>query len=315
VTQRTALVTGGAGFIGSIVSRQLVERGWRVRILDNFYRADTVRLAELRLDPNVEVREGDVRYRPAIDRAMAGVDVAVHLAAQCLNKSVADPAESLDVNLLGTQHVIDSAVAAGVQRFVYSSSASVYGDPVALPMKESDKPDPQTPYCLAKYAGEQQLRFTASRTGLQWLAFRFFNVYGPGQQTDAYYTSVVLTFLRRIARGEAPIIDGDGSQSMDFVHVEDIARAVVMGVESDATGHVLNVGSQTQTSIADLARILIRHMGVDIEPQFKPRDVLVNRREADISLIRDVLGWSPTISVDEGLATVVDHLKASGQLT
>jgi UDP-glucose 4-epimerase len=311
---RTVLVTGGAGFIGTIVSRQLVERGWHVRILDNFYRADLERMAELERHERVQVIEGDVRYRSSLDKAMAGVDACAHLAAVCINKSVADPTESLDTNLMGTQHAIESAIAAGVPRLVFASSASVYGDPVSLPMKETDAPSPQTPYCMAKYTGEQLLRFAARKAPLSWLALRFFNVYGPGQQTDAYYTSVVLTFLRRIAAGHAPVIDGDGSQSMDFVHVEDIGRSVVMSVESDATGHVLNVGSQSQTTIAELAKILIRHMGVDIEPQFRPRDVLVNRREADISLIRSVLGWEPTIPVDDGLATVVEHLKMAGHL-
>ncbi len=310
----TVLVTGGAGFIGSIVCRQLIERGWRVRIFDNFYRPDRARLEAIEGHPALEVVEGDVRYREAVDRAMSGVDRVVHLAAICINKSRSSPTVSLEINLMGTEHVVASAVAHNVDKIVYASSASVYGEPKSLPMRETDAPDPRTPYCTAKLAGEHLLRFHASAADVPWLALRFFNVYGPGQQTDAYYTSVVITFLQRIARGEAPVIDGDGAQTMDFVHVEDVALAVVAALESDATGEVLNVGTGTQTSIADLARVLIAHMGVDLEPQFNPRPVLVSRREADVSRIREVLGWVATIGVDEGLQSVVEDLKRSGRL-
>jgi UDP-glucose 4-epimerase len=311
---KTVLVTGGAGFIGTIVTRQLLERGWRVRILDNFYRPDRTRLDALRSAAALEIIEGDVRYRAAVDRAMAGVDRVVHLAALCINKSIADPTESFEVNLLGSQHVFESAAEHRVARVVFASSASVYGDPKRLPMRETDAPDPRTPYCISKLAGEQALRFYAERRQLSWMALRFFNVYGPGQQTDAYYTSVILTFLRRLARGEAPAIDGDGAQSMDFIHVEDVARAVVLAVEAGSSGEVLNVGSGTQTTIADLARVLIAHMGVDIQPEFRPRPVLVSRRCADVTRIREVLGWTPTIDVELGLRTVVEHLRSSGDL-
>lgn len=306
----TVLVTGGAGFIGSHLTVQLLQRGWRVRIFDNFYRPDQRRVAELVGHDRLEIVEGDVRYRALVDRAMRGVDRVVHLAALAINKSVAAPTESFDVNLMGTQHVAESACEAGVERFVFASSASVYGDPKKLPMSEDDEADPRTPYCISKLAGERLLAFFEETQGLSWMALRFFNVYGPGQRTDAYYTSVVLTFLRRIANGEAPVIDGDGEQSMDFIHVDDIARSLVMALESEVSGTVLNVGTGVSTSIRDLARILIQHMGVDVEPVFRPRAVLVSRRAADISRITDVLGWHPMIDVDAGLRTVVDEFKA-----
>jgi UDP-glucose 4-epimerase len=306
----TVLVTGGAGFIGSHLAAQLLQRGWRVRVFDNFYRPDQSRLAELAGNEGLDIVEGDVRYRSVVDRAMRGADRVVHLAALAINKSVAAPTESFDVNLMGTQHVAEAACDAGVERFVFASSASVYGDPKTLPMRESDPVDPRTPYCISKLAGEQLLRFLAESRALSWSALRFFNVYGPGQRTDAYYTSVVLTFLRRIANGEAPVIDGDGEQSMDFVHVDDVARALVMALESEVSGSVLNVGTGVSTSIRDLARVLIRHMDADVEPVFRPRDVLVSRRAADIGRIREVLGWEPTIDVENGLRTVVDAFKA-----
>ncbi|MEW6471840.1 MAG: NAD-dependent epimerase/dehydratase family protein [Actinomycetota bacterium] len=308
----TVLVVGGGGFIGSVTCRQLLERGWNVRILDNFSRSSREQI-EAQL-PGAEIHEGDIRYVATVDRAMRGADELIHLAATSINKSSNDPAESLDIDFRGMQHVFESACNHGIGKVVFASSASVYGEPKTLPMTETDEINPRTPYCIGKFAGERMLAFYAERQALRWVALRFFNVYGPGQNAGAYYTSVVLTFLRRIARGEPPVIDGDGTQTMDFVHVEDVARAVVMALEGDASGEVLNVGTGTQTSIAELATILIRHMGAGIQPQFWPRDVLVSRREADITRIRSVLGWEPTVGLEEGLASVIEHLKAKGEL-
>jgi UDP-glucose 4-epimerase len=231
-----------------------------------------------------------------------------------LNKSISDPTESLDVNLLGTQNVLDAAARGSVRRFVYASSASIYGDPTTLPMRESDPPSPLTPYCIAKLAGEHLLSFYAQRSNMSWLALRFFNVYGPGQQTDAYYTSVILTFLRRLAAGEAPVIDGRGQQSMDFVHVSDVARSVGLALDSTATGEALNVGTGHQTTVAELADHLIRAVGADVQPVFRPREVLVTQREASTERIRELLGWEPTVELSEGLSSVVEHLKISGEL-
>lgn len=309
--QSTVLVTGGLGYIGSYVVRELLDRGWRVRILDNRYRCDpAIASATAALD-GVEVVEGDVRYAHTVENAVRGVETVVHLAAVCMNKSIADPTESLDVNLMGTQNVLDAAGRAGVRRIVYASSASVYGNPTSLPMRETDPLAPLTPYCVAKLAGEQMLAFYAKRTNVSWLALRFFNVYGPGQPTDAYYTSVVLTFLNRIARGEAPVIDGRGEQSMDFVHVRDVARAVGMALDTEASGEALNVGTGTQTSIADLADLLIRSVGSDAVPIFRPREVLVTQREASIERIRELIGWYPTIDLEEGIRSVLDWHKDS----
>lgn len=312
--QGTVLVTGGLGFIGANVIPELLARGWRVRILDNYYRCDRAVAASLHALDGVEVIEGDVRYANVVEDAVRGAEAIVHLAAVCLNKSLSDPTESLDVNLFGTQNVFDSAARNEVRRIVYASSASVYGNPTSLPMRESDPKAPLTPYCIAKLAGEQLLAFYGERSKTSWLALRFFNVYGPGQQTDAYYTSVVLAFLRRIAAGGVPVIDGSGEQTMDFVHVQDVARAVAMALDSGHSGEVLNVGTGQQTSIAELAGHLIRAVGVDIKPMFRPREVLVTQREASIERIQELLGWEPTVALPEGLASVVEHLKLTGEL-
>lgn len=306
----TVLVTGGLGYIGSYVVRDLLDRGWRVRILDNRYRSDPSVAAAVAAFERVEVIEGDVRYAHMVENAMRGIEAVVHLAAVCMNKSIADPTESLDVNLMGTQNVLDAAGRAGVRRMVYASSASVYGNPKTLPMREDGPVAPITPYCVAKLAGEQLLSFYSRRTNMTWLAMRLFNVYGPGQPTDAYYTSVVNTFLTRIAGGEPPVIDGKGDQSMDFVHVSDVARALAMAVDSEATGEVLNVGTGRQTTIARLAELLIHHLGVPVTPSFSPREVLVTQREASIDQINSVLGWQPEVDIEDGLEGVVAWLTA-----
>jgi UDP-glucose 4-epimerase len=301
----TVLITGGLGYIGGYVMEDLICRGWKVRVLDNRYRAAarSIRLVESRQD--VELVEGDIRYPAMVEQAMRGVEAVVHLAAVCINKSVAAPAESLDVNLLGTQHVLDAAAAHGVRRVVFASSASVYGNSPNLPMSEHDSLDPLTPYCVAKLAGEQLLTFQAQRSSLEWNALRLFNVYGPGQPTDAYYTSVIVTFLNRLMQGLPPEIDGAGDQTMDFVHVTDVARAFGMALDASVTDHVLNVGTGHQTSIADLASMLVEACGKSLEPVFRPREVLVNRRQASITAITEVLGWSPRVSLQEGLAELV----------
>jgi UDP-glucose 4-epimerase len=307
----TVLVTGGLGYIGSYVVQDLVDRGWKVRVLDNRYRCDPETARQVAALEGVEIMEGDVRYAHMVENAMRGIEAVVHLAAVCMNKSIADPTESLDVNLMGTQNVLDAAARAGVRRIIYASSASVYGDPTSLPMREDDKLAPITPYCVAKLAGEQMLDFYARRANLSWLALRFFNVYGPGQPTDAYYTSVVVTFLNRLAAGEAPVIDGRGDQTMDFVHVIDVARAVGMALDSEATAEALNVGTGEQTSIADLAELLVRSSGSDVSPIYRPREVLVTRRQAAIDRIESVLGWRPQVTIEEGIASVLDWHKST----
>jgi UDP-glucose 4-epimerase len=290
--------------------RALRARGAEVRVFDNLYRADPVVVAELRVTDGVTLVEGDVRYRAAVQRAMAGADYVVHLASIAINKSVVDPEESVEVNASGSDNVFAAAADTDARRVVFASTASVYGDPEVLPMSEDGPLKPQTPYCISKLAAEYLLQFYGRTRDLDWNILRFFNVYGPGQRTDAYYTTVILTFIERLLTGDAPIIDGSGEQSMDFVHVRDIARAIVLALESDRSRAVCNIGTGEQTSIAELARLLIDAVGVDVEPQFRARDVLVTRRAADIRRAAEVLGFKPEIGVKEGLAEVVADVVA-----
>lgn len=302
---KTVLFTGGAGFIGLHVVPMLLERGYAVRIFDNMFRGDREAVARLAEQGPVELIDQDVRYGGAVHQAMAGCSAVIHAAAVSINKSQSDPYESMDINMIGNHNVIAAAADHGVDRIVYCSSASVYGDPKKLPMHEDDPLDPLTPYCISKRAGEDLLGFYQRRAGLNWVALRFFNVYGPGQKTTAYYTSVINHFVNRLRSGEPPIIDGKGEQSMDFIHVHDIARSVVLALESEQGNLPVNVGTGIDTSIAQLARILIDAVGADVEPVFNPREVLVSRRAADVSRAREVLGFEATIPVREGMTELI----------
>lgn len=304
---KTVFFTGGAGFIGLWVVPMLLERGYKVRIFDNMFRGDRDAVARLAATGDVELIDQDVRYGGAVHQAMKGCSHVIHFAAVSINKSQSDPYESMDINMIGNHNVFAAAADHGVQRLVFASSASVYGDPKKLPMHEDDELSPLTPYCISKRAGEDLLGFYQRRAGLSWIALRFFNVYGPGQKTTAYYTSVINHFVNRLRAGEAPVIDGRGEQSMDFIHVEDIARAVVLGLESERADMPINVGTGIDTSIADLARILIDAVGADVEPVFNPRDVLVSRRAADITRAREVLGFTPSIAVRHGMADLITN--------
>jgi UDP-glucose 4-epimerase len=302
-SSRKVFFTGGAGFIGRHVMPMLIDRGDHVVLFDSMtHRAERSDVDVWLATGQVELVEQDVRYGGAVQRAIRGCTHAIHFATVSINKSIADPDESVDINFAGTHNVIAAASAQGVERFVYASSASVYGEPETLPMNEDSDLNPLTPYCIGKLAGEHLLRFYEGQTGLSWIALRFFNVYGPGQKTGAYYTSVINHFVERVKRGEPPIIDGKGEQSMDFVHVRDVARAVVAALDATQSCVPVNIGTGISTTVAQLADILVKAIGSDVTPQFRPRDVLVSRRAADIRRARDVLGWEPTVPVEDGLA-------------
>ncbi|WP_414936337.1 NAD-dependent epimerase/dehydratase family protein [Amycolatopsis sp. cmx-11-51] len=302
---KKVLFTGGGGFIAAHVIPMLIEGGYTVRVFDNMTRGDRARINEFVATGKVELVEKDVRYGGAVREAMRGCTHVIHFATVSINKSVADPHESIDINMVGNHNVFAAAADEGVERVVFASTASVYGDPKRLPMHEDDELKPLTPYCISKRAGEDMLGFYERTKGLSWNALRFFNVYGPGQKIEAYYTSVINHFIQRLRAGQPPVIDGRGDQSMDFVHVTDLARAVVSALESEQANVPINIGTGIDTSIATLAKILIDAVGVNVEPLFNERDVLVSRRAADISRAREVLGWEPKISVEEGMHELV----------
>ena len=305
MADKTVFFTGGAGFIGLHVVPMLLEKGYKVRLFDNMFRGDRDAVAKLAATGDVELIDQDVRYGGAVHQAMKGCSHVIHFAAVSINKSQSDPYESMDINMIGNHNVFAAAADHGVERLVFASSASVYGDPKKLPMHEDDELSPLTPYCISKRAGEDLLGFYQRRANLSWIALRFFNVYGPGQKTTAYYTSVINHFVNRLRVGEAPVIDGAGEQSMDFIHVHDIARSAVLALEAAEANVAVNVGTGIDTSIADLAHILIDAVGADVQPIFNPRDVLVSRRAADTTRAKEILGFEPTIAVRDGMTDLI----------
>ncbi|MGQ9582477.1 MAG: SDR family NAD(P)-dependent oxidoreductase [Thermoplasmatota archaeon] len=304
------LVTGGAGFIGSHLVDELARRGHFVRVLDNLSRGRLRHIQPLIDAGKVEFMDGDIRYMDAVNRAMAGVEYVFHEAAICINRSQTHPQEAIDINLNGSHNVFKAALDQKVRKVLFASSASVYGEPKRLPMAESHELNPLTPYCVSKIACEYLLRFFA-RQGLRHISFRYFNVYGLRQSTDAYYTSVIILFIKRILAGQSPQIMGDGSQTMDFVNVRDIVQANVLGMESEVSNEVFNVATGTQTSVRDLAHILLESLNrKGIQPEFLPRNVLVKNREADISKIQAMLGYRVSVDAKTGLAEVARDIIA-----
>ena len=305
---KLVLVIGGAGFIGSHIVDDLIKRKYKVRVLDSLIRGKYERLKEHIDDKSVEFIKGDIRNREDVDKAMAGATYVFHEAADCINKSIKFPGESVDVNMAGSINVFESALKNNVKKLIFASSASVYGNPKKLPMNENDDLNPITPYCISKLACERLLKFYSSQ-GLKYNILRYFNVYGPRQNTDAYYTSVIALFTKRILSKQPPMIKGDGSQSMDFVHVSDVVQANILAMESDVYNEIFNVGTAVSTSIKQLAQIIIKSLGADVEPQFSGETSIVQQRRADISKISETLNFKPHVDVETGLMELVKEIK------
>jgi UDP-glucose 4-epimerase len=302
----SVLVTGGAGFIGSHVVERLVVEGVDVRVLDDF---STGRRENLRsVLPAVEIMEGDVADTDTVRRAVMGCRRVIHLAAVAsVQASLDDPLATHAINLRGTVNVLEAARVAGVERVVLASSASVYGDHTRLPLHEELPFRPLSPYAADKAAGETYCRAFYAAYGLETVALRFFNVYGPRQDPHSPYTGVISIFVDRMRSGEPPVIYGDGQQTRDFVYVVDVARAVLLAAScSAAGGETCNVASGTQTSILALVDALNDVLGTDFAPRFAPPRVgEVRFSEGDAACAQRLLGWRPEWSLKEGLSQLV----------
>lgn len=308
-----ALVTGGAGTIGSHVVDQLVAGGAEVVVLDNFVRGRRENLAGVLADPRVRVVEGDIRDVPLVHRVTDGMDLVFHLAAIRITQCAEEPRLANEVMVDGTFNVLEAAAAAGVRKVVASSSASVYGLADTFPTAESHHPyHNDTFYGAAKAFNEGMLRSFHSMYGLDYVALRYFNVYGPRMDAHGRYTEVLIRWMERIEAGRPPLILGDGTQTMDFVHVADIARANILAARADVTDEVFNVASGTETSLGELAAALSRVMKCELPPEYGPARTVnsVTRRLADTTAARQRLGFATEINLHDGLGELVDWWRA-----
>ena len=309
------LVTGGAGIIGARCAALALESGHEVTVLDDLSTGLRSRLDALQA-AGARIVLGDVRDANARARALEGIDAVIHLAAQgSVPRSMEDPEATMDVNVHATDRLLEDMANRGLHRLVLASSAAVYGDVDGLPHTEDHVGARQSPYADSKWANEQAVQRRREQ-GWEAIALRFFNVYGPGQRSEGPNTGVIPIFVKKMCAGEAPILFGGGTQTRDFVHVDDVARLLVH-LASDAWSHppraVYNVGTGKQTSLLELVQTLalaLRTRGLKGEhliPRMGPaRSGDLEHSMADLAAITADLGWRPTVSLSDGLGELID---------
>ena len=300
------LVTGGAGFIGSNLAGRLVADGHRVRVLDDLSTgyADNV-------PAEAELVEGNVADADLVRKAVDGVEVVFHQAAhRSVQRSVETPLDTDTANVHGTLIVLDAARNAGVRRVVYASSSSVYGGAAEMPTPESAPTLPRSPYAVSKLTGEHYCRVFAELYGLETVALRYFNVYGPRQRPDSAYAAVIPLFIRWLQNGEQPEVHGDGQQSRDFTYVDDTVAANIAAATAPAercSGKAYNVAGGSRYSLLDILDVLGELLDVTPEPRFTaPRAGDVKHSQADISAARQDLGYESHIALPAGLARTLE---------
>jgi UDP-glucose 4-epimerase len=303
------LITGGAGLVGSHIADLLVQEGVsEIIILDNFTRGQMKNLAWAKEHGPLVVVEGDIRDQQLLGEVMQGVDIVFHQAAIRITQCAEEPRLALEVLADGTFNVLEAAVKAGVKKIVAASSASIYGMAEEFPTTESHHPyNNRTIYGAAKVFNEGLLRSFHDMYGLDYVALRYFNVYGPRMDIYGVYTEVLIRWMERIATGKPPLIFGNGKQTMDFVYIEDIARANILAAKADVTDEVFNIASGVETSLNDLAYSLAKVMGSDLQPEYGPERKVnpVQRRLADVAKARELLDFETQVSLEEGLKRLV----------
>ncbi len=301
-----ALVTGGAGFIGSHLAEGLVRRGHAVRVFDNLSTGSLDNLAPVR--DAVEVVTGDLRDGEAVYRAVAGVEVVFHQAADpSVPRSISHPRDCYEINVLGTLNLLAAARDAGCRRVVFASSCAVYGNDPRQPKREELPPAPESPYAASKLAGEELCQVFTRVYGLETVALRYFNVYGPRQSPDGPYASVIPRFIADLRDGARPCVFGDGEQTRDFIFVGDVVEANLRAATaSEAVGEVINIGSGHSTSINALLTVLAPLIGSAADPVYAPqRPGDVRHSLAETSKARRLLGFEARTPLAEGLAQTV----------
>ncbi|MCP6759273.1 MAG: NAD-dependent epimerase/dehydratase family protein [Fischerella sp. CENA71] len=311
------LITGGAGLVGSHIADLLVKEGvGEIIVLDNFTRGRLANLAWTKENGPLVIVEGDIRDQKLLGEVMQGVDYVFHQAAIRITQCAEEPRLALEVLADGTFNVLEAAVNAKVKKVVAASSASIYGMAEDFPTTESHHPyNNRTLYGAAKVFNEGLLRSFYEMYGLDYVALRYFNVYGPRMDIYGVYTEVLIRWMDRIAAGQPPLIFGDGKQTMDFVYIEDIARANILAAKADVTDEVFNVASGVESSLNDLAYSLTKVMGSDLQPEYGPERKVnpVQRRLADVSKAQRLLGFEAEVSLEEGLRRLVNWWRSEKQ--
>jgi UDP-glucose 4-epimerase len=311
IDDSTIVVTGGAGLIGSTTVDQLLRlhAPRRIVIFDDFSRGTRANLANAAADARVQIVEGDIRDRDAVARVLEGADALIHMAALRITACAADPREAFDVMCTGSFNVVEAAQQAGVRKIVAASTASVYGLAETFPTDETHHPyGNRTWYGAAKLMLEGLLRSFNDMYGLPYVALRYFNVYGPRMDIEGKYTEVLIRWMERLDTGQPPLIYGDGSQTMDFVYVDDAARATILALASDVSDEVLNVASGVETSLNELAAALSGVMNVrrPSEHALERKVNAVTRRLAATERAERMLGFTAEVSLEKGLARLVE---------
>ncbi|QBD83538.1 SDR family oxidoreductase [Ktedonosporobacter rubrisoli] len=308
------LVTGGAGFIGSHIAETLLKQGEAVRILDNIATGRQANLEALReYAERVEFIDGDIRDAKLVRTAVEGTEVVFHQAALAsVPRSIADPVASLETNINGTQNVLLAARDAGVRRVVYASSSSVYGNTPTLPKHEEMPTAPMSPYAVQKLTGELLCGVFTRIYGLETVALRYFNVFGPRQDPASEYAAVIPRFITALLEKRRPIVFGDGEQTRDFTYVENVVQANLLAATAPAaSGAAMNVGCGDQISLNSVLQIAGDLLGVRVDAEYRePRAGDVRDSLADISKAQRLLGYKPTVDFREGLARTIRALEA-----
>ncbi len=301
------LVTGGAGFIGSHLVDKLISRGYSVVVLDNFHSGEMKSFCEILGRASFEVIEGDIRDRKAVREAMDGVDAVVHLAALIdVEESVNNPLETHDVNVNGTLNVLNEAVRSGVRKLLFASSTAVYGEGNPLPLKEEHSLNPISPYAASKISAEGYCRAFNNCYGLGTVILRYFNIYGPRQKHGAY-SGVITRFLQSALEDEPLVVYGDGKQTRDFIHADDVVDATILALEkANSKGETFNVCTGRPTAVNELAEIVKEVIGKDLKVIYdRPRKGDVKNNYGDPSKAGNILGFKAKTSLREGLEQLV----------
>lgn len=298
---KKVLVTGGAGFIGSHLTARLLKEGCLVSVIDDLSEGKWENLPKHK---NLKKYQGSIL--DDVSKLIKGNEIIFHLAAlPRLKRSVDQPKQTHDVNVNGTLNLLLAAKEAGVKKFVFASSSSVYGNKNKPPFSENMKPDPLVPYSLHKIMGEEYCKMFSNLWGLNTIILRYFNVYGPGMNPDSGYANLLPKFIKLMSQDQSPTINGDGTNSRDFTHVHDVVEATLLAAESKLTGEIFNVGFGQRVSVNKVVKILNQIMNKNIKPIYGPAVVEPKTTLASNQKAKKILRWNPKISLKEGVKTML----------